>query len=284
MLLTRRCNYDCSFCIEKTKEDTQDNSSLETLLGKANYLINHQLVNEVLLLGGEPLYYKHIFDLIGGLNVSPILTTNGHRFLDDSFVKQLDFERIKAVNLSLPHYEETKRREIMRSNESLTNEEVTKIVSRIPVPVRLNVVLMRNYIGSEEEIGRMIEFASSIGIKSIKFGELTGINEATHDFVAEEVLRFNQAQYRQIPIKEMREKCHALGGSHFYKNISGVDVYFNSAPDFALSGGRDKNGKYYHAVLFNCGFLGFSWRRADGIYKDEREFLRLAQQNLLGKS
>ena len=279
MLLSRVCNYDCAFCIEKTKEDTRDDSSLDTFLRKANHLIDSSLVDEVLLLGGEPLYYRGIAELIRGLHVKPIITTNGYRLLDESFTRQIDLGRIKAMNISLPHHDHSKRQEVIRT-PCLSDEELEKVVLNAGMPVRMNVVLMRDYIGTAGEIDMMIEFARALGITSIKFGELTGVDGSTHDFIDPEVLRFNQSQYCPIPIQEMREVCHEKGGTHFYKNIRGIDVFFNSAPDFALAGGRDKRGRYYHAVLFNDGKLGFSWRRQDGLYEDENEFLRAAYANL----
>lgn len=278
MLLTRNCNYDCTFCIEKTEENTRDNSSLEIFLKKANHLIDKSLVDEVLLLGGEPLYYKNIVEIIDGLHIQPIITTNGYRVLDDSFYARLDFGKLKAMNISVPHYNWNKRKEIIRK-PCLSNEELKEVVRRAKVPTRMNVVLMRDYIRSQDEIHKMIEFAQSVGINSIKFGELTGVNKSTHNFVKDSILKYNQSQYCPIPVKRMYDVCHELGGTHKYKTINRVEVLFNSAPDFALSGGKDKQGKYYHVVLFNDGMLGFSWRREDGLYNDENHLLQVAQQN-----
>ena len=76
----------------------------------------------------------------------------------------------------------------------------------------------------------------------MKFGELTGVNPSTHDFVDCAVLQYNQAQYCPVPVREMREVCHSIGGTHPYKTVDGVEILFNSAPDFALAGGKDKEG------------------------------------------
>ncbi len=279
MLLTRNCNYNCLFCIEKTKEDIKDSSSPDIFLRKANYLIDSSLIDEVLLLGGEPLYYPYITGIINGLHINPIITTNAHRLLDAAFCRQLDFKKIKAMNISIHHYDPYKRREVTGSS-CLSNADLERIVRQVGIPIRMNALLMKDYIGSEQEINRMIMFARAMGIQSIKFSELTGVNESTHDFVDAEVLKYNQLQYCQIPVREMREKCHEFGGSHFYKSIDGIGVFFNSAPDFALAGGKDKRGRYYHAVLFNDLMMGFSWRRNDGIYENEKELLRIARENL----
>lgn len=278
MLLTRNCNYDCGFCIEKTEDDTKDASDLETFLKKANFLADSGLIDDILLLGGEPLYYPEIVELIEGLRVDPIITTNGHRLADKDFSQRLPYERIRAMNISVPHYDWEKRKDITR-RRGLSNEELKEAVSNVQVPIRMNVALMRDYIGSEEEVYRMADFAKSIGINSVKFGELTGVNPSTHDFVDCAVLQYNQAQYCPVPVREIREVCHSIGGTHPYKTVDGVEILFNSAPDFALAGGKDKEGKFYHSVLFNDGMLGFSWRRQDGLYKDENQFLQVARQN-----
>jgi len=207
------------------------------------------------LLGGELLYCPRITQVISELNIHPIITTNGHRLRDKSFRENLDYQKIKAMNISLPHYDHAKRIEIMRC-QGLSNPDLEEIVKNIPLQVRINALLINGYIDSLDEVHKMIEFAKYHGAHSIKFGEITGNNESSHDFVSDEVMRYNVEHYCKIPISEMYKKCHEIGGTHYYDNISGIDVYFNSAPDFALSGGRDKNGKYYHAVLFNDGMQG----------------------------
>jgi molybdenum cofactor biosynthesis enzyme MoaA len=147
ILLTRMCGNDCLFCIEKTKEDTEDDSTLDTFLRKANHLIDNSLVDEVLLLGGEPLSYGHIFEIIEGLHIKPIITTSAYPLLDSSFFTQMDFQKIKAMNISVPHYDQVKRREMM-GGPCLSDSDLSDIVGKVGIPIRMNTVLMRDYIGS----------------------------------------------------------------------------------------------------------------------------------------
>jgi molybdenum cofactor biosynthesis enzyme MoaA len=278
ILLTRACNYNCLFCIEKTKENTLDDSSVLNFLKKANYLIDNSLVDDVLLLGGEPLFYRHILKIVNGLHVKPIITTNAYRLKDDNFIKQFNFTKIKAINISIPHYDENKRKKLIGA-PCLSNDDLKHIISEVPIPVRINTLLMNGFIDTKTEVNKMIKFAKWIGASSIKIGELTGINRHTHDFIDESVLRFNKSHYCPIPFKEMYKKCHKFGGSHLFKKSNNFEVYFNSAPDYAISGGKDLKGKYYHIVLFNDGMMGFSWRRSDGLYKKAKDILEAAQQN-----
>jgi MoaA/NifB/PqqE/SkfB family radical SAM enzyme len=266
VLLTKKCNADCRFCVEKTKEKTKNRLTWSDFAEAINTGIEHDAVSDVLLLGGEPLYFCGILELIKVLKIAPIITTNAHRLVSDrTFFDEFCNANIKALNISLPHYDEKKRSKIMGSL-LFSNEEIKKVLRRLSFDVRINTLLVKDYINTLSEIEKMAEFCAEIGASELKVGELTARNPSIHDFIRDEVTIFNRDHYVEIPVPEFRDECHKNGGTLFWKKIAGVSVYFNSPPEKALSGGKDESGKYYHRVLFNDGYWGYSWRRDDGLF------------------
>ena len=269
VLLTRRCNASCAFCIEKTVVDIQDKSTAEDFIQNINFMLSNNMVSDVLLLGGEPLYFRGILDVIDKIGTKPIITTNAHRLVFDldfrkEFIARND--KIKALNISIPHYNSKVRDNIM-GYKGFTNHHLRDLMNDIDgrINVRINTPIIKEYIQTEEDISSMAEFVKHVGAIELKMVELTGKDKSSHTFIRPEVLQFNTYSYAPIPDTDLLIRCHKFGGTLFWKYIKGIRVYFNAPPDNALCGGMDSTGKYYHRVLFNDGKIGFSWNRADGL-------------------
>ena len=223
------------------------------------------LVQDILLLGGEPLHHPDIELLIGRLDMPPIVTTNASRLVTDTaFRRRFARLRLKALNISLPHHSEARRAEVMGVH-LFDNGALAAALAELPFPVRINCLLLRGWIDDVAGVEAMARFGATLGAGELKAAELTATDTAAHDFVAPEVREFNRQHYVRIPDEGMAALAHREGGTHFWRLVDGVRVLFNAAPDVALPGGRDRDGGLYHRVLFNDGMLGNSWRRADGM-------------------
>lgn len=265
VLLTKRCNANCMFCVEKTVEDTKDNLTWRDYTTIINQMIDEDMVTDVLLLGGEPLYVKGIIDLIHSLKKPPIITTNAHRLVHDKgFREEFSKLPIKAVNISLPHYDDNGRSELMGSY-LFSNRALQEALQHLPFSLRVNTLLIKGYIDNVSEIERLANWCIEMGVTGLKVAELTARRPEIHDFIRNEVIEFNRDHYIPIPDPKLRETCYKEGGTVFWREISGCSVFFNAPPDKALSGGKDRTGNFYHRVLFNDGLLGYSWRRADHL-------------------
>lgn len=264
VLLTKRCNAACVFCVEETKTNTPDRHSWQEFAAEINNLIEQGLVSDVLLLGGEPLYFRGILELVNALTIPPIITTNGHRLIHDSgFRSEFSKLKLRGLNFSLPHYAERQRTRLM-GQLLATNQQLRETISQLPFPVRVNTLLLKNYIDSLTEVQVMAYFCQSIGAKELKVGEVTARNPAYHDFIQEQVVRFNSDHYVPIPDAQCWQECHKQGGTSFFADIDGVRVFFNAPPDYV-----DKSKPYFR-VLFNDGALGYTWRREDGLIREPR--------------
>lgn len=265
VLLTKRCNASCKFCIEKTVLKTKDTRTWQDFATDINRMTDLGMVTDVLLLGGEPLYFEGILDLIKALKIPPIITTNGHRLVaDPDFLEEFKHLNIRALNISLSHYDEAKRAELMQ-RDLFSNEELKQALKKLPFSLRINNLLLKGYIDSEVEVKKMARLCHELGVKELKVGETIGRNPEIHDFIENQVIQFNHDHYTPIPIPEIRNHCHQAGGTFLWKTIDGVSVFFNAPPDMALAGGKATDGSHYHRVLFNDGLLGYSWRREDGL-------------------
>lgn len=270
VLLTKRCNAGCSFCVEKTVDDIQDNATPQEFIIDINYMILKNMVSEVLLLGGEPLYYRGILEVIDGLKIAPIITTNGYRLIHDvNFRKEIISrkDKIKAINISIPHHTTIIRNNLMRY-DGFDNFQLRDLIGDlrdVGISVRINTVLLKNYIQTLDDVVEMAKFTRLAGATELKLMELTGKDEKIHNFIRSEVLQFNSHSYAAIPDIKMLIQCHKHGGTHLWKEIKGVKVYFNAPPRSAMAGGMDKDGNFYHRVLFNDRKIGFSWNRSDGL-------------------
>lgn len=173
-VLTKKCNYSCTFCheegitgVEVEKLDWTDYIFLFDL-GKSNF--NWSTVT---LTGGEPLMRKDLGEILKGLKsreADIVVTTNG--VLLKKWKNVLD--DVKRFNLSLHVTDNNKFIEItrFRNGNIQLMKDLKEIKKQHPnIDIRLNATMIRGFNDSDEEIDKFIEFATSIGasIKYIEF-------------------------------------------------------------------------------------------------------------------
>lgn len=105
LLLTRRCNLNCSFCIVAKSRATQDIKQFDMKFDQFSKIINHEAFNRslyIMLSGGEPLLNENIFEMIHYLKKQKRLvamTTNGT--LLGGKIDALMREKIDSINISV---------------------------------------------------------------------------------------------------------------------------------------------------------------------------------------
>ena len=146
VLLTKKCNARCRFCVEETNERTTDRLNWQEFALKINSMIGRKEVTDVLLLGGEPLYFPGIIDLVRALEVSPIITTNGHRLAHNpKFLHDFKILPLQALNISIEHYD-PKKRDLLARTSLYENDEIVAAVKQLPFPVRINFLLLKRFL------------------------------------------------------------------------------------------------------------------------------------------
>lgn len=276
ILVNRVCDASCPFCIENTNGSDRRNLDERVLMNSISSMFQRDMIQDILLLGGEPIHHPYIIEVIRNLPIPPIITTNAQRLTTDRFfLEEISRLSIRAINFSIPHHSQKIRQDIMkyRSFNNGQLRDTVGILNERDIPSRMNTVLLKSHTSSLKDIEEMISFREEMGFKEIKFRELIGHDEHIHDFINDDVLSFNKQEYTPVPVTELYQKYHEFGGSHLWKiTESGTSVFFNTPSDFAISGGFDKEGNRYHRILFNDGKIGYSWRRDDGIYTLQQLF------------
>lgn len=167
--LTGECNGLCVWCVEHGGFNPKIPASY-TCICKS---ILDSGAKNILLLGGEPTLYpdlQKIINFCASRSISTSTTTNG-KLLSTNFVNA-NLSNINNVNISIHHYNFSVNAGITGVHLDDNLYQAISLLINNGVSVRLNCNLIPGYIDSVTEIGKYLEFAKSLGIKSVRFAEL----------------------------------------------------------------------------------------------------------------
>lgn len=168
--LLPECNGSCSWCVERIGYHPTHRATWQEI---ADAAVNTGAHN-VILLGGEPLLYEHLTELVKSLcwhGRRVWLTTNGA--LLHNRVGMLALEGVAGVNVSIHDCD-------LRGNEAITGvpldrDKLKRAVGHLVNGggrVRLNCNLITGHIDSEVRVHEYIAFAKDIGATHVRFAEL----------------------------------------------------------------------------------------------------------------
>lgn len=173
--LTDKCNLRCVYCRE---EDEQIEEHVNDILSFEDYkfLISNfkELgVNKIKFVGGEPLLYPYLKDLIyfakHECNIEDIsITTNGQHFSE----KALDLKRcgLDRVNLSIDSLKEFKYNAVTRGGSLTEALNALNTCIRLKLPVKINCVIIDEF--NTDEVYDFIRLAKYNDV-DVRFIELT---------------------------------------------------------------------------------------------------------------
>ena len=165
--LVNKCNGACPFCIESggyAPKDVQDPDKLAER-------INALKIDNLLILGGEPLMYEDIVGLVSKIRkgISIFITTNGS-LLTPELAKKLS-PHVKSMNISIHHSTSAKHKELTKV--SLVGDVLYKSIEAFGRDkVRINCNLVKGYVDSKKEVEAMYEMVKRLGVTKIRFAEL----------------------------------------------------------------------------------------------------------------
>ena len=183
--LTDRCNLRCIYCMpeggidKKCHEEILRFEEVEKVITACAALG----VKKVRFTGGEPLVLKGLDKLIKHTASMPSindisLTTNGLLLAD--MADDLKKSGLKRVNISLDTLQSDKFKKITRYGDiNKVFSAIEKCLSLDMVPVKLNVVLMKNV--NDDEIGDFLKLTIDAPIQ-VRFIELMPIGEGQKYF------------------------------------------------------------------------------------------------------
>lgn len=196
---TDYCGCNCLFCSAKNLGITGDRTSgagfdtgrlSEVLkeLGKRN------LVRGISITGGEPFtditllddIISLCFEILGeGMEIS--INTNGSGLDDIHRIRKLGL--VDAIHISRHHYDEAANAALFAGGDTAraadtgipTNERLKEILKGVAYKdlFVFNCLLLKDFIGSREEVHRFLDFAIETGVRKTGFVTAMEVNDFT---------------------------------------------------------------------------------------------------------
>ena len=173
--LTDKCNLSCVYCKE---EDDKVEEYVNNILSFDDYKFmiknfKELGVNKIKFVGGEPLLYPYLKDLIYfakyECNIEDIsITTNGQHFSEKAL--ELKNSGLDRVNLSIDSLKEYKYNAVTRGGSLTEVLNALNTCIRLKLPVKINCVLIDEF--NTDEVYDFIRLAKYNNV-DVRFVELT---------------------------------------------------------------------------------------------------------------
>ena len=198
VVFTSVCDCRCPFCISRTRAYAQeDEIAWKQAVSDAFRLFD---IRNVILLGGEatvdPRFWEKLQVITKAMNGHGhnvehlILTTNGNRLRESSFLKKLLASSIDSVNLSRMHDQQEANDRIF-GRETLTVDEIAELHEQLKAlgkTLRINVNVWKGNLDSVDEMDSFVRrFAGKCD--AIKF---TPLMETSMFDTVEDVTRYTK--------------------------------------------------------------------------------------------
>ena len=177
--VTKKCDNNCSFCIEKNGEHSLGATNDEKIISG----INSSDVNDILLLGGEPLLeLKKVINIVENIdpNKNVYLTTALPKTIiddDDDDDISIDMmylmDMLDGLNISFHGTTNEENMEVLKasSNHNRLNL-INRLANRYPDKVRVCINLVKGCIDDTRKLMTVIDMLYKNGVRKIKINEL----------------------------------------------------------------------------------------------------------------
>ena len=233
--VTNICNAKCEFCSNACNNDygKLDLDYLKEILDKVS-----DKVSRFSISGGETLInpedMEELLKLLHNYDRRITMNTNGS-FLIDNIAMLNKYSNIESIQLSRHHYDDEKNNEVFKI-KTLTFEDLKNI--KVNADLRINCLLIKNYIDSGEEVIKFLEKISETEISQVGFISMMQVNEFTKE---------NFVDYRDIisslnddflETKKMADgnRCSCANYLYVAKNGKVIFVYFRYTKEFGYGG------------------------------------------------
>lgn len=229
--ITDICNAKCEACSNKGNEK-QSNIDLNKLKMVIEYLNEKDLINRIGITGGEPmLNLNKLNDLLNTIyeakpDALVTINTNGFNIINVPYLDSKD--KLYGIHISRHHYLDEKNDEFF-GIKTATLSDIEKVMNQVDNKqlLRLNSLLMKNYINNIEEVSKYLEMASNLDIFRVGFVSLMKIN----DYSKENFINFNDI-FNNLPEKFIKTNelhdlniCECVNGLYLANNGNLVEYY-----------------------------------------------------------
>jgi radical SAM protein with 4Fe4S-binding SPASM domain len=175
---THNCNLKCLHCfqnsspISETKEDLLTVKEWVEIFRQFVYLN----INNVIISGGEPLYYyaaKELLKVISTMPIAIYILTNG-LLIDDEYLEIFKSKNIN-LNISLDGYRK-ETHEILRGKNTFirTETNIKKLLQQKTYVTLSHTIHKQNYL----EIELFIKYLIDLGVPEVAFGFVEALGRA----------------------------------------------------------------------------------------------------------
>lgn len=290
------CNAACSFCVEELRPASRGRA-LSTQKTRepddAVYFANLESTFEALqglnpttsITGGEASKDPRLPGIVRTVDRFKMrkrtLTTNASGLLDRREGKRnIDWlceHRFHHLNISIAHREHQRNARLMRLRDGLSPEQLRlaiSLASEAGVRPRLSCVLLREGVGTLDEVVEYLDFAAGLSVDNVIFRQLMLSDPATH--ADNSVVRYGDSQ--RVSLGALLNQVSSDERFHFVKQIVGyyyyvevwrfgtIDVVFEEADLRQLEAVKRSDGGVIHELIFHPNArLCSTWQPWDGV-------------------
>lgn len=175
--VTKKCDNNCSFCIEKNGVHSLGETDDENIISS----INSSDVNDILLLGGEPLLeLKKVINIVENINTNKnvyLTTALPNTIMDDNDDISIDMmylmDMLDGLNISFHGATNEENMEVLKAS---SNHNRLRLINRLsnlyPDKVRVCINLVKGCIDDTPKLMNVINMLYKNGVRKIKINEL----------------------------------------------------------------------------------------------------------------
>lgn len=304
VVATNACNAKCRFCVQELKYEKAAGDYCTSSSGAPKddgYFASldraltavKPLDPSVAITGGEATMEPRLprtLEILASHGVRKrVLTTNGSYLMKKvggspkTVLEHLVDYKLEHLNVSRAHWDRARNAELMLLPEVPKDDEefvqAMKIARANGIRPRLSVVLLKEGVGTLEEMKQYLDWAASIGVDNVVFRQLMlyDENEVQRDAVA----RYSEAQRALLePILERIDRdadfqfVKQVLGYYYYVEVyryKGIDVVCEIADLAKIDEERRKiearggKKKVYEFVFHPNGSLNSSWKEWEDV-------------------
>ena len=196
--INNRCNANCRFC-EYHGDKTE--FSFERLELALNELSERGIIYKIQITGGETTLDRERLSTVVSLIRKYFdrneyfvgINSNGYDLQAVLDVR----ESIQNIAISRHHYDDSVNSEIFGTLKVPTTQELKDFIAEMtPDMVHLSCNLMKDYIGSMDEIKKYLNYCIEIGCKDMGFVTLMPVNE----FAQQQHVLFDECGIEEDPL------------------------------------------------------------------------------------
>lgn len=252
--LTNSCNALCKFCCNEVNKNNYTNFNFKKFQEIINHINDKMNIHKCSFTGGEPtLQINQLFNCLEFIketnnNIFTVINTNGTHL--DELKNMLPL--INSIALSRHHYNDDINFKIFQNKLVPTTNDIANFPDKTKLHLSCN--LMKDYIGTPEEVIKYLEWVSTTGCDDVGFVSLMTANKyCKEQFIDFKDLDFENTNSVFITKSwNYQNLCRCRNYNYIAQNAEIIDVYARYYVNSKYSG----NALVFDGEYLRLGFNG----------------------------